>query len=383
VVDGPAPGQDDPREACAQAPIDRRRGRLAARAGRIFCLLYRIARRETRAAPSHARASRATMGPASAGNGASAGGDERAMPHAVECWEQSDLVEVVRLLDEASPVDRFQVDQVREAVFDDLDLDPALLLCVRVGGRIVGAAAALVRPPRGSGGGSGPVGFLKLLAVHPEMEGQGIGSALLAEAERRLADRQARAVRIFGDAPYYLRPGVDFRLTRLVCLLQRRGYTLRGHAVNMEVDLADADLDTAAEEERLQARGIQVRRLELADAAAFQAYMSRHWSWNWTIEASRTLRRRPISTHIALRDGRIVGFACAGASGPGQFGPMGVQPELRRLGIGAVLLKRCLADLRDQGFPTADIQWVGPIAFYARQVGAEITRCFWQFEKPL
>ncbi|MBX6773545.1 MAG: GNAT family N-acetyltransferase, partial [Chloroflexi bacterium] len=154
-------------------------------------------------------------------------GDERAMPYAVECWEQSDLVEVVRLLDEASPVDRFQVDQVREAVFDDLDLDPALLLCVRVGGRIVGAAAALVRPPRGSGSGSGPVGFLKLLAVHPEMEGQGIGSALLAEAERRLADRQARAVRVFGDAPYYLRPGVDFRLTRLVCLLQRRGYTLR------------------------------------------------------------------------------------------------------------------------------------------------------------
>jgi hypothetical protein len=56
---------------------------------------------------------------------------------------------------------------------------------------------------------------------------------------------------------------------------------------------------------------------------------------------------------------------------------------LRGAGIGATLLRRCLADLRDAGQASADIQWVGPIGFYARHVGAELSQCFWQFERQL
>lgn len=299
-----------------------------------------------------------------------------------DLWNASHLGDVARVLNAASPVDRFSLEQLRENVLDDIDVSPRLLVQARAGGQLVGAVAAVARPPRGSGA-SAPAGFLKLLAVAPDREGQGIGSRLLAEVESGLRALGAEKIRVFGDAPFYLRPGVDFQLTRLVCFLLDRGYQVRGHAVNMVVDLARAPLDTRDDEARLAALGIQIRRLAVAEADAFEGYLRTSWSWSWTVEAMRTLQRQPISTHLAWRGDQIIGFASHSVGGPAQFGPMGVQPEERRHGIGGVLLKRCLADLREAGHPLADIQWVGPIGFYARQVGATLSRCFWQFEKTL
>lgn len=301
--------------------------------------------------------------------------------HSIDSWSQPELERVVDVLNAASALDQFQISHVREAVFQDVHHDPSLLRCVRSGDQIVAVAAAVLRLPRDTGWGTSPVGFVKLFGVAPSHQERGIGSALLTDVEQRLTEQGAEVIRVFGDAPFYLRPGVDFRLTPLVCLLQRRGYRHRGNAVNMDVDLGRANLDTAEDEARLGGLGIAIRRLEHEFATAFREYMERDWSWGWTIEACRSLNREPISTHVAVHDGQIVGFASHSASGPGQFGPMGVKPELRRHGIGAVLLKRCLSDLRAQGYPSADIQWVGPIGFYARHVGAILTRCFWQFEK--
>ncbi len=296
-------------------------------------------------------------------------------------WDASDLGEVARVLNDASPFDQFAVPHVQETVFEDSSFNPDLLRCTRIDGRIVAVTAGVVREQVGDR--TTPTGFIKLIAVDPRYQGQGIGSALLADIEGRLAARGATAIGVFGDSPGYLRPGVDFRLTRLICLLLRRGYASRHDAVNMEVDLARANLDTAADERRLISAEIEVRRLASYDADAFAEYMLTQWQRNWQIEALRALRRDPVSCHLALRHGEILGFAAHDVSGPGQFGPMGVRADLRKHGIGGVLLKRCLADLRDAGYRTADIQWVGPIAFYARQVDATLSRCFWQMWKLL
>lgn len=298
-------------------------------------------------------------------------------------WDEGDLAGVVRLLNAASAFDQFQAEAVREAVFEDPDYAPELLIAARETGALVAAAAAVVRRPRDDEPPGGATGYVKLLAVAPAWQRRGIGSRLLSEVEARLARAGATTIRVFGDAPSYLRPGVDFRLTPLVCCLLGRGYRWVRNAVNMRVELAQADLDTAAAEARLRAQGILVRRLAPADAPAFEQYLGREWHWRWQVEALRTLRRHPVAAHIALHAGEIAGFACHSVAGPGQFGPMGTRPALRGRGIGAVLLRRCLVDLRDAGHATADIQWVGPIGFYARHAGAQLSQCFWQFERTL
>lgn len=301
---------------------------------------------------------------------------------ALETWGIEQLHDTIRLLNRASPFDHFLTPHVRESVFEDPDYNPDLLLRMMDGDKVAAVAAAVTRKSLRKPGDP-PIGFVKILAVAPEYQRQHLGSQLLDEVERRLQEIGADAVLIFGDSPDYLRPGVDFRLTPLVCFLQRRGYTASRHAVNMDVDLARANLETAADERRLREVGIEIRRLETGDAKTFEAYMSENWSWGWMWEACRTLKHDLIETHIALKDGKIVGFASANASGPGQFGPMGVHPDLRRHGVGGVVLKRCLADLRDLDYAIGEIQWVGPIGFYARQVGATLSRCFFQFERAL
>ncbi len=289
----------------------------------------------------------------------------------LEGWDGDDLGSVTALIDRASPVDRFPLEQLREAVFDDMDFDRDLLIAARADGALTGAIAGIRRGERG---------YAKLFAVAPEWRRRGIGSRLLGELEDRLRQRGARTCRIFQDAPYYLRPGVDFLLTDLVSMLERRGYEQKYAACNMVVELAHARLDTTEAEAALATRGIAIRRLEHGDRDRLAAAAM---SPNWRIEVTRSFQRAPISTHIALQDDAIVAFATHSVSGPAQFGPMQTDPSLRGLGIGALLLRRCLADLRSAGFTRCDIQWVGPKGFYADHVDARIDRCFWQYEKVL
>lgn len=62
---------------------------------------------------------------------------------------------------------------------------------------------------------------------------------------------------------------------------------------------------------------------------------------------------------------------------------MGTRPDFRKMGIGEVLLKRCLVDMREQGHKRSIIPWVGPIAFYYDAVGAKVDRIFWRFKKEV
>jgi hypothetical protein len=62
---------------------------------------------------------------------------------------------------------------------------------------------------------------------------------------------------------------------------------------------------------------------------------------------------------------------------------MGTAEEARGLGVGRVLLRRCLADQAETGRQEAQIGWVGPIHFYARAIGARVERVFWLFRRSL
>ncbi|MFC5001022.1 GNAT family N-acetyltransferase, partial [Dactylosporangium cerinum] len=103
------------------------------------------------------------------------------------------------------------------------------------------------------------------------------------------------------------------------------------------------------------------------------------WAW----EVAQSLDRDGAGCWVAVRDGEILGFAAYGANRPSWFGPMGTAPAAEGLGVGRVLLRRCLADQRADGHSTAQIGWAGPVAFYAKTVGARLERIFWIYTKQL
>ncbi|MGA8113178.1 MAG: GNAT family N-acetyltransferase [Actinocatenispora sp.] len=250
---------------------------------------------------------------------------------------------------------------------------------VWLGAGALGLVAASVN------GADPTVGHLDLLAVDPDHRRAGIGSALVTAAERALWDLGVREVRWCGNPPCYAWPGVDVRYTPAICCAGALGYEQYMAAQNMVVDLADADLATAADEERLAGEGVTVRRGTADDLLALHDWAIRVWNPSWAWEIEQSVLADGAGLHVALRreDGAILAFAGHGANRPSWFGPMGTDPDARKLGLGNVLLRRCLADQREAGHATAQIGWVGPVPFYARTVGARLDRIFWMYRKSL
>ena len=226
-------------------------------------------------------------------------------------------------------------------------------------------------------------GFIELLVVDRAQQRRGIGTQLAAEMERQLAASGCQRINLSGNGPNNAWPGVDIHYTAAVCFAEDSGYQRYGCEVNMDIDLPGALLDTRADEDRLAAQGIEVRRADAADDGPLQESLGSTWQPRWITEITEALRSSEAGLHVAMQSGRCVGFCCYGVSRVHEVGPIGTHPDARRLGIGRVLLKRCLAEQRDLGIVTAELVWVGPLSYFSRAVHATIGRAFWLYTKDL
>jgi len=284
----------------------------------------------------------------------------------------------------------------RSAPFDPVPLpvlaeklwgEPAgLALAAEVDGDLagIGCGALWEVPTEPAGRRSQRRGSVRLLAVAPEHRRRGVGSALLRTLADDLGRRGATSLRIGEAAPNYLTPGVDVRYEAAPAFLAAHGLRETGEAVNLGVDLGRDDWDTSDDEQRLAAAHVSVRRASETDRTALAALLDAHWP-AWQPEADCAMGNRPPALHLALRGESAIGFAAHSATNAplGWFGPMGTAPEARGLGVGAVLLKRCLADLKAEGHPRATIAWAAALPFYERACGATVARRFRRFERAL
>lgn len=291
----------------------------------------------------------------------------------------AELPALLALCVRALPLDRFTSGVLRTRWLEEPEHDPALQLGVWEGDRLVGALLAGVRT-----GEAGAAAAVRLLAVDQDFRRRGVASRLLVDVEERVRARGHRALSVGNSAPVYFWPGVDLRYTPALCLLERRGYARTGEAVNMRVDLAVRRWGTEGEEARLRAGGFAVRRLAAADREAFAAWLLREWGATWQAEAIRALGNEPVSAWVATEGGVIRSFAAYGVTAfEHGFGPTGTEEAYRGKGLGSVLFRRCMRDLAETGHATAEVIWVGPVAYYARVADAWINRVFAQYEKRL
>lgn len=223
---------------------------------------------------------------------------------------------------------------------------------------------------------------LDLIAVHPSHRRVGVGASLVAFVEQWAAGAGASELWWGNDAPTYAWPGVDLRYQDAHRLAAFLGFDAVREAINMTVDLAAADLETAADERRLAGSGVVVSRLDPASVAGVLAWVA-SFGGTWAAEVAQSVSRDPVACHVARRGQAWVGFACHGANRRSWFGPMGTAESERGQGVGAVLLRRCLADQFSAGLSSVELAWVGPISFYERTVGACVDRRFTLYRKVL
>lgn len=290
----------------------------------------------------------------------------------------AELPSLLDLCQRTFPLDRFSLPMLRHRILDEPNHNPAYQLSMWDGKRLVGAMLGSTRETD-----SGRVASIRLFGVESGYRRRGLASQLLSELESRLRADGLQRLRVGATAPIYFWPGLDVRYTPGFCFLQSHGFERFGDAINMHVELSAHDWDSSAEEARLAQAGFSIRRLQPNDKDAFSDWLER-WGPVWQFEALSSYQNDPISTFVATADGRICAFATYnGTAFENGFGPTGTEPEFRGRGLGRVLFHRCMRDLKGLGYQTAEVCWVGPIAFYARVADAWINRVFWFLEKEL
>jgi GNAT superfamily N-acetyltransferase len=116
-------------------------------------------------------------------------------------------------------------------------------------------------------------------------------------------------------------------------------------------------------------QGVAVRRALVPEKAIVTAWVQATFPAS-APEVDIAFGRSPVACFLALRDQRIVGFACHDVTARNFFGPEAVIAAERGRGIGRALLLCALHAQREQGYAYAIIGGVGPAAFYEKCVGA-------------
>jgi mycothiol synthase len=232
--------------------------------------------------------------------------------------------------------------------------------------------------------------WIRLLAVHPQSRGAGVGSALLAAAEGRIASRGEPLARTLDQPGNYLAPGIDARNRDTLAWAERRGYRRLRENANLILPVQGNPRVTRARAAELARRaadaGYGVRRARDADRAALTAQIALAFSRNWAFEVGRAIDIDPPAVHVAVsRTGELAAFAAHDGNnrGLGWFGPAGTFEPHRRRGLGEALLVACLLDVAATGLEVGTIAWVGPRAFYERAAGPAHERRFVVLGKDL
>lgn len=124
--------------------------------------------------------------------------------------------------------------------------------------------------------------------------------------------------------------------------------------------------------EELRRGGVVIRRAQSWEMTPVREWVAANFQRAWADEITAGFARLPVAVFVALREGRIIGFAAYECTRRNFFGPTGVIEAERGRGVGRALLLAALCALREMGYAYAIIGGVGPAGFYERAVAATL-----------
>ncbi len=293
--------------------------------------------------------------------------------------ERSDLPQLHALASAAMTLDKFSPDLLAQKLFYNPHpgRDEYQTLMAEISGRVVGMMQSVIRPSEAKA-------WLGLFAVAADCRRKRVARRMF---DATLATWRGRGVQMADTLTIptnYLLPGIDPRYTPAICFIESVGFVQRAAKANMCAYL-DSEFDTRRQETELQARGIEIRRAAPEDAPAIEQFFATYFGEGWLAECRESMKVDPPALHLAWRDGRIIAFSAHSSMNQewGNFGPMGTADDARGMGLGQLLLHRCMADLKAAGHAISVIPWIGPYPFYSRFLNCHIERVFWQHRLDL
>jgi len=256
----------------------------------------------------------------------------------------------------------------RTKVLLDPNFQPENLPVAVEGGRIVGFVLGLARAvPLFLQGLEPENAWITAFGVDPQFRRQGIGRALFEHLLARFAEQGRKTVDISPYVPNYFVPGVDVQAYpgTITFLEKAIGFTSLYRAISMGADLTGFQMPPEIlelEQTRERDDGVTVRPVSPADLPDVMPFIVRHFGWDWYRHAQDYLLEyfgdspNQICFLVARQHGTVVGFCQQRWE---RFGPFGVRPDVRNLGIGRLLLFRCLATMSARHVFYAYFLWTG------------------------
>jgi len=273
------------------------------------------------------------------------------------------------------------LEDFKRLMLQDPEFRPELTLVARQDGQLVGFLASAPRKSI-----IGRKVNIKAIVVVELLRRKGLGTQLLRELITRVKALKFKKIQVMEGPPLYWMPGLDLRHTPALFLFRKNGFhkTLQRQNLIIQLDAINPDAPPESElDNYAYARATPAEKQEVV------TYVQKHHGIGfWPAEVAMSFDRDPVTTFIA-RDkitGALCGWATHSAHFVGSFGPTGVLKSLRGQGIGGILLRWCMYDLKTTFCKDVmTILWVetNTARFYSKAVGAVIFPIFWLMSKRI
>ncbi|WP_091527268.1 GNAT family N-acetyltransferase [Microlunatus soli] len=297
-------------------------------------------------------------------------------PDLASCWTRS------------APQDPIGYRRFRDMFLLDRSFDPAGLKIAEVDGTVVGAAYAVRRLIPESGDDLQPdAGWIPFFFVHPDHRGHGVGRQLLQSALDWLADLGRSTTYFSSYTPNYFLPGLDAdRYPAADRLLRALGFETQYRCVAMDASLQDYRIpdDVVALIDRQRGSGYRFGPPTDDELVGLIDIAGAEFNADWARGIREAVLDGMPLDRIMMAwdpDGNPLGWAMFGTYEHviERFGPFGVLPASRGLGLGKVLLHLTLEQMRAAGAHSAWFLWTEPTSAAGRlylKSGFDITRTF-------
>jgi mycothiol synthase len=232
------------------------------------------------------------------------------------------------------------------------------------------------------------VAILKFFVVNKHWRGKGLGSQIFNELISRIKKSNYKCFRmkieVMVSMPEYWYPGLDPRQTEALFFLKKHGFKKGKEKINLCINL-----ETIMEEQPpSEVNGYLISRATLEDEEELVSlrFMPKLYRLGpWSNEIALSFQHQPVTTFIARdpKTRKILGWATHSVGFPGAFGPTGIERKNRGIGLGGILLKWCMWDLKQMGLKTCVVRWVreNTAYFYSKIIGARICEFYWEMKK--
>lgn len=289
---------------------------------------------------------------------------------------KTEIQTLTKLINRNLEFDKFSETQIKHVIFDDPNFSNEYIICGYKDEKLISFLCGTCASYKGK-----QIGWIKIFVVDKKFRRQGIARQMFSLIEEKF--KSCDEIRIMDSVPCYFQPGVDVRYTEAIVFLESLGYKKVAENIHLETDLTKLDFSSLKKlEEQIKQQNYHVVRGTKELYKPLIVWIQQTFP-AWEYEVSFSYKTKQPQIFIALYNNDVVGFSCFNTTAEGWFGPIGVDPNHRKIGLGKILLLKSLKELKKLGYKNSVIPWISlsSLKFYVSSCNARISRCFWVYSK--